>query len=107
MTDKRINPELVLAAKNIVWGDAVVLHMEFDPLTNDTDFKALMLALMKGDELSNGYAFGFEHFEQGSNTWDAWLTDEGGFWHGEISDESFPLLLMRCVASMNGLEVYV
>jgi hypothetical protein len=124
--EKTINPELMLRAAELVspeneWlvscegGEPSVFtnyfsnnRQYFDPRLYDKDLKFLMLALMKEHE----WNFNYERDE-----YQAWREHSkpimvGGMPGQEIStellsDESFPLLLLKAVSAMTGVPLYV
>lgn len=115
MNDK-LNPELVKAGAEMANPDApweisgntvpsifaadsvgrVILW--FNPLKNDSDFKALMLALMKKE--NGNWEFG--QYEDGTIFY-----GNGGYPCHVLTQESFPLLLLSCVSAMKEIEVYI
>lgn len=110
VVEKRLNPEVVLAAKNMAepykyYYEAHHHDGAFNPLTRPADAHSLMLALMKD---------GFEFYFQNGLFWgdaefrlDLVQDPPPGYFFGRVEDESFPLLLLRCVAAMNCMEIYV
>ena len=68
---------------------------EFDPISYPSDAHALMLALMK-----EGYSF---HYYETDNTF---FSMRYGNSHTIRHDASFPILLLRCVSAMKGIDLY-
>lgn len=116
MNDK-LNPEVLLEAAEMVspenewlvaWeGDEPSVFTNyfsdkrqyFDPRTSDKDLKYLLLALMKeGWQFSSDRIYGRDQF-YGIN-----LKSKDP---NMIHDESFPLLLLKCVSAQRGIPLYV
>lgn len=117
--ERRVNPELVKKCAEIsgirvqeIDGKIIVMRPEvyafehcnalepwpkiiYDPMNSDTWQKALVLALMR----QHGWSFGDASYE--GLLWQAKREEVA------ICDESFPLLLLKCVSSQTGVPMYV
>lgn len=116
MNDK-LNPELFPAAAELVhpgrkWVITATAHPNFaranngwgegfHPLNVAADREKLMLALMKAD---GGVPSGWS-FHRTGGVYAAYRSYMGD--HERVEDESFPLLLLKCVSAMKGIEVYI
>ena len=100
-TEKTVSPELIKAAYEIALPHLPESLTQpawaadyFNPLINDTELKALMLALMGAD-------------------WRFWYSDEKyRAYHPTVAwddpdNESFALLLLKAVSAQSGLPMYL
>lgn len=107
-----VNPELVLKAAEMVRNDIVwiitstgwvamdeEMNGVFFPQCDKEDAHALMLALMK--EENGSWFFGREYMKPDKRYWA--VSSPKAF---KVFDESFPLLLCKCVSAMTGVAVY-
>jgi hypothetical protein len=72
----------------------------FDLQAHSEDREALMLALMKKEN-------GWWGFEETSNHNKDYRAKSGWGDIRSIFDQSFPLLLLKCVSAMKGIQMYV